>query len=85
MYAEQVKICREEGIHARPASVFVKEATRFRSEVFLEASGTRVNGKSIMGLLMLALSPGMLVKVEARGEDEKEAVDRLVKVLGASS
>ena len=83
MYIEQVEIRRKEGIHARPASVFVKEAARFHSDIFLELGETRVNGKSIMGLLMLALSPGMLVKIEAKGSDEKEAVRALAKVLGA--
>ncbi|MCB1304001.1 MAG: HPr family phosphocarrier protein [Leptospiraceae bacterium] len=80
-----VTIELQEGLHARPASIFVREAGKFKSEVFLTANGVTVNGKSIMGILMLALSPGTRVTIEARGEDEEEAIARLgVLINGAA-
>lgn len=72
------------GMHARPASVFVREAGRFRSEVFLTSEGVTVNGKSIMGLLMLALGPGSQVTLRTDGPDEESALDALVQVLSRS-
>lgn len=65
------------GIHARPAAMFVKIANRFECEVFVEKDGERVNGKSIMGLLMLAAGPGSRLTVEANGTDAERAVCEL--------
>ena len=62
------------GIHARPAAMFVKTANRFECEVFVEKDGERVNGKSIMGLMMLAAGPGSKLLVLAEGEDAAKAV-----------
>ncbi len=69
------------GMHARPASIFVREAGRFRSEVFITAEGVTVNGKSIMGLLMLALGPGSQITVKTSGPDEETALESLCQVL----
>lgn len=69
------------GMHARPASVFVREAARFRSEVFLTSDGVTVNGKSIMGLLMLALGPGSQVTLRTEGPDEENALEALAQLL----
>lgn len=85
MYTRQVKVHRKDGIHARPASILVKEAACFLSDISLEARETKVNAKSIMGLLMLALSPGMQVTIEAKGPDEKKAVETLAKIIGAGA
>src|SRR5512147_2326875 len=62
------------GIHARPAAMFVKTANRFHCEIFVEKDGERVNGKSIMGLMMLAAGPGSKVTVIAEGEDAPRAL-----------
>ncbi|MBU44461.1 MAG: PTS sugar transporter subunit IIA [Spirochaetaceae bacterium] len=81
METVEVVIELQEGLHARPASIFVREAAKYKSEVFLTANGVTVNGKSIMGILMLALSPGTRVQLEIRGDDEKEAIARLPGLL----
>src|SRR6266513_2947276 len=57
------------GIHARPAAMFVKIANRFTCEIFVEKDGEKVNGKSIMGLMMLAAGPGSKLTVHAQGQD----------------
>jgi phosphocarrier protein len=77
----QVTVVNKLGIHARPAAQFVKLANRFASEVFVEKDGEKVNGKSIMGLLMLAAGPGSKVTVEARGGDALQAVRELEELI----
>jgi len=62
------------GIHARPAALFVKTANRFECDIFVEKDGEKVNGKSIMGLMMLAAGPGSRLIVEADGTDAAKAV-----------
>ena len=65
------------GIHARPAAMFVKTANRFDCEVVVEKDGEKVNGKSIMGLMMLAAGPGSKLTVRAEGDDAARAVNEL--------
>lgn len=65
------------GMHARPASMFVKLATKFNSEIFVEKDGESVNGKSIMGLMMLAAGPGSKLTVRADGDDADQAIEEL--------
>jgi len=70
------------GIHARPAALFVKTANRFQCDVFVEKDGEKVNGKSIMGLMMLAAGPGSKLTVHADGPDASKAlaeIEALVK------
>ena len=62
------------GIHARPAAMFVKIASKFDCDIFVEKDGERVNGKSIMGLMMLAAGPGSKLKVSAAGSDAQQAL-----------
>lgn len=62
------------GIHARPAALFVKTANRFDCDVFVEKDGEKVNGKSIMGLMMLAAGPGSRLLIQADGHDAAKAV-----------
>lgn len=69
------------GIHARPAAMFVKTANRFDCDIFVEKDGERVNGKSIMGLMMLAAGPGSRLKVQADGEDAALALGELEGLL----
>ncbi len=69
------------GIHARPAAMFVKVANQFAAEVFVEKDGERVNGKSIMGLMMLAAGPNSSVTVEAIGDDAESALEELAKLF----
>lgn len=65
------------GLQARPAALFVQEANRFSSDVFLEKDGKKVNAKSIMGLMSLAISNGSTITLIAEGNDEQEAVETL--------
>jgi phosphocarrier protein len=70
------------GIHARPAALFVKTANRFTCSILVEKDGEQVNGKSIMGLMMLAAGPGSKLSVECEGDDGPEAlaeIDALIK------
>jgi phosphocarrier protein len=85
--ADDVKITKEVvvvnklGIHARPAAMFVKAANRFECDIFVEKDGEKVNGKSIMGLMMLAAGPGSKLKVEADGNDASQALAELETLL----
>ena len=67
------------GIHARPAALFVKTANRFACDIFVEKDGEKINGKSIMGLMMLAAGPGSKLTVHAIGTDAAKA---LVEIEG---
>src|SRR4051812_45362270 len=69
------------GIHARPAAMFVKTANRFNCDIFVEKDGEKVNGKSIMGLMMLAAGPGSKVTVHAHGQDASQALAELETLL----
>jgi phosphocarrier protein len=69
------------GLHARPAALFVKTASRFRAEVWVEKDEERVNGKSIMGLMMLAAGKGSVLKVTAEGEDADSVIAELESLL----
>lgn len=78
--ADDLKIVKELvvinklGIHARPAALFVKTANRFACDIFVEKDGEKVNGKSIMGLMMLAAGPGSRLVIHAIGADAAGAV-----------
>jgi phosphocarrier protein HPr len=69
------------GLHARAAALFVKTANRFASDVFLEKDGVEVNGKSIMGILMLAASKGSKITLKVDGKDAAEAIESLGKLF----
>src|SRR5579872_6917863 len=71
---KELTISNKLGIHARPAALFVKTANRFNAEIFVEKDGEKVNGKSIMGLMMLAAGPGSTVTIFADGEDAQAAI-----------
>src|SRR5512140_1899984 len=69
------------GMHARPAAMFVKTANRFSCDIFVEKDGEKVNGKSIMGLMMLAAGPGSTLTVHAQGRDASQALAELEVLL----
>ncbi|MDE0898012.1 MAG: HPr family phosphocarrier protein [Longimicrobiales bacterium] len=77
-----VEIVNHAGMHARPASELVKLAGTFSSEVRLEKDGLEVNGKSIMGVLMLAAEMGSQLRISAEGEDAVDAVGALAALVG---
>jgi phosphocarrier protein len=77
----ELTVVNKLGIHARPASMFVKLASQFASEVTVEKDGEEVNGKSIMNLMMLAAGPGCRIRVSAEGTDAHQAVDQIETLL----
>lgn len=81
MVQQIVTVKNKTGLHARPAALFVQAANKFKSEIFIEKEGKRVNAKSIMGVMSLAVSQGTQITILAEGEDEKEAVKKLVELI----
>ncbi len=82
MVEKQVVIANRLGIHARPATLLVKAAAKFTAEIYLSKGETRrINGKSIMGVMMLAAEQGSEVLIEADGSDASLAVESLAQLL----
>src|SRR5204863_756902 len=77
----ELTIINKLGVHARPAALFVKTANRYECEISLEKRGEKVNGKSIMGLMMLAAGPGSKLTVHAEGKDGHAAVNEIEALL----
>lgn len=77
MVERKVEVALKSGLQARPAALFVQEANRFTSDIYLEKEGKKVNAKSIMGLMSLAISSGAVISLIAEGNDEAEAIEAL--------
>ncbi|MCX6900473.1 MAG: HPr family phosphocarrier protein [Verrucomicrobia bacterium] len=77
----EVVVINKQGIHARPAALFVKTATKFRADIGIEKEGEVVNGKSIIGLLMLAAGEGTKLTLTAQGQDAEKALAELSKLF----
>ncbi len=73
----ELTIANKLGVHARPAALFVKTANRFACEIFVEKDGEKINGKSIMGLMMLAAGPGSKLTLHVKGADASQAIVEL--------
>lgn len=69
------------GLHARPAALLVETASKYESDVYIIKNGFKVNGKSIMGVLMLAAEMGSILTVQAKGNDANEAVQALADLF----
>ena len=78
-----VRIVNRLGMHARPAAEFVKLAGRFQCEITVEKDGLEVNGKSIMGVLMLAAEQGSELIIRADGSDAEQAIGALAELVGS--
>jgi phosphocarrier protein HPr len=74
---KEVTVINKLGVHARPAALFVKTAHKFASHITVEKDGEEVNGKSIMGLMMLAAGQGSILIIGAEGADAEAAVNEL--------
>jgi phosphocarrier protein HPr len=83
VYEEQVEVRNVPGIHARPAAVLVQEASRYKAEIFITANQLTVNGKSIMGVMMLAAETGIVLTIKGEGPDAVKAVKALVTLIEA--
>ena len=79
----EVTIQNKYGLHARPAAEFVKLATRFRSEVWVQKEEIEVSGKSIMGVMMLAAECGSTLTLRASGPDEDAALGAIADLIAA--
>jgi phosphocarrier protein HPr len=77
----EVELVNEQGMHTRPAKLFVETAVRFTSEIEVTYDGLSANGKSIMGLLGLLAYRGCRLSISATGEDAKEAVNALASLV----
>ena len=76
-----VTIKNRMGLHARPAAKFVEEASRFKSQILVVKDDVQVNGKSIMGLMLLAAESGSKLTIKADGPDEALAIESLAKIF----
>ena len=83
MAQKKVKIRNQLGLHARPAAQLVKVATKFKSDVFIALDEHEVNGKSIMGVMMLAAAQGSQLTIITKGEDEEKAMEAIVELIEA--
>ena len=83
MISRSVQIVNKLGLHARPSAMLVSTAAKFQSEVFFTKEGLRVNGKSIMGVMMLAAEAGAELLVEITGPDEAAALEAVVQVIAS--
>ena len=81
----RLKIKNAQGLHARPASMFVKIANKYEAEVSVKKGTEIVNGKSIMGLMTLAANHGSIIEIEVTGPDAEKAMEELEKFLSTDS
>ena len=81
MAERNVQIINRNGLHARPAAEIVKAAAKFRSEITIVRDDLEVNGKSIMGVMMLAAEYGSTLTLRASGPDEDQAVEALANII----
>ena len=79
----EARIVNPLGMHARPAAEFVKIATRFKSKVDVQRDSLSVNGKSIMGVMMLAAEQGSSLRIRVEGVDAEEALEALCALVAA--
>ena len=83
MIEREARILNPLGLHARPAAEFVKTATRFKSAIHVTKDGLSVNGKSIMGVMMLAAERGSSMNIRAEGDDAEVAMEALLALVAA--
>lgn len=81
MLKQEIEIINKLGLHARASSKFTQTAARFQSEVWVTKNGNRINGKSIMGLMMLAAAKGSVIEIETDGADEAAAMNALTALI----
>ncbi|QKS72250.1 HPr family phosphocarrier protein [Paenalkalicoccus suaedae] len=77
MIEKTLTVKRKSGLQARPAALFVQEANRFHSDIFIEKDDKKVNAKSIMGIMSLAVGANKDITLKIDGPDEQEAMDAL--------
>ncbi|MFA6357751.1 MAG: HPr family phosphocarrier protein [Candidatus Omnitrophota bacterium] len=80
---KELIVKNKQGLHARPAAIFVQVANKFDSRITVRRDAEEVNGKSIMGILMLGAEKGSLIIIEADGQDASEALAELEKIISS--
>ena len=80
---KEVAIVNRLGMHARPAAMFVRVASRFTCEIWVEKEGERINGKSIMGLMMLAAGQGSKLLICCQGSDAAKALEEIEELIAS--
>jgi phosphocarrier protein HPr len=80
---KDISVSNRLGLHARPAAMFVRIASRYRSEIWVSKEGEEVNGKSIMGLMMLAAGQGSKLHIRCEGPDADKAMEELEALIKA--
>ena len=81
METRKVIIKNEIGLHARPAALFVQTCSKYKSDIYIEKDGNKVNAKSIMGVMALGVSRGEEVKIIVDGYDEKTVIDDIIDLI----
>lgn len=85
MVEKRVEVRLKTGLQARPAALFVQEANRYKAEIYVEKDGKRVNAKSIMGVMSLAIASGTEIVISAEGIDAEKAVEKLADMISQES
>ncbi len=80
---KEITIVNRLGMHARPAAMFVRAASRYRCEVWVEKDGEEINGKSIMGLMMLAAGQGSKLRVRCEGPEADRAMQEIEQLIAS--
>ncbi len=81
MVHKVLKIDNEEGLRSKPAAMFVQTASKYSAQIIIEKGNKKVNAKSIMGMLSLGVSQGESIHIVVNGDDEKEALTALTKLI----
>ena len=84
MIAKTITITNDTGLHARPASVFVSTASKFKSDLMIQKDAKKINAKSILAVLALGITKGTEITISAEGPDEEEAITALMELAKAN-
>ncbi len=82
MLSKEVVVQNQVGLRARPATFFIQKSNEFKSSIWVEKSGRRMNAKSLLGVLSLGITKGTQITIIVDGPDEQEALDALVHLIG---
>ncbi|MFC1804554.1 HPr family phosphocarrier protein [Candidatus Omnitrophota bacterium] len=85
LLTKKLTVRNKQGLHARPAAIFVQIANKFDSRITVRRENEEINGKSIMGILTLGAEQGSEIIVEAEGEDAQEAIDELERLVSSEA
>ena len=81
MTVKEAVVSNAVGLHARPATFFIQKANEYESSIWVEVDESRVNAKSLLGVLSMGILQGTVIRLMADGPDEKEAIEGLCEVL----